>query len=420
MVTAEPAYLAASQASGANLSPQQDNVQQFATSANSINNNETTEPVSLSDSRTSDHSENVDLSTTPSSISDSDDDTSASATTRSRPSNSAPCSAVHTLERDMPDHDYSDLVVRLRELIIEHAQLNPGLYSPADLDKCQHDDWFLSRFLLRNKLQLDEAFDMLKRALRFNHESLASHLRPGDFPAEFYQLGGLIPYGHDRKGNKMLYLRVRLHRKTPEVLTIIQAFLYYNIKHLDDEAKGKGISLVIDCTGAGLANADMELLLFIINTLKSYFPKGLSYFLVHEMPWILKPFWHIAKAWVPDEHRQLIKFSDSRNINEFIDDDQLPDFMGGQVDESKYKRIPDDCVRLEQAAKLWGIEKRLIGRVLDKFKEHLPAETVARIEDYYLSTTNTETGDEQQQQIDNKQTMDENVMFRSDSSTQDR
>lgn len=216
MVTAEPAYLAASQSSATELS-QQAAQQQF----------HEMQPNSLDDSRHSDQSENVDLST-PSLSETSDDE------------HPVRCSAVHTLERDMPDYDYSDLVARLRELIVEHACHNPGTYSEADLGKCRHDDWFLSRFLLRNKMDLEEAFDMLKRTMRFNNESLANHLRPEDFPAEFYQLGGLIPYGHDRKGNKMLYLRVRLHRKTPEITSIVQAFIYYNIKRLDDEAKGRG------------------------------------------------------------------------------------------------------------------------------------------------------------------------------------
>lgn len=195
------------------------------------------EPVSLlSDSPSSGRSETVDLSSTPpSSLSDIGDDDL-------RPDQKAPavCSAVHSLERDMPDYDYSHLVARLRAAILEEAQQNPGLYSHADLEKCRHDDWFLSRFLLRQKMDLPEALEMLKRAMRFNNEAIASHMRPEDFPAEFYELGGLIPYGRDRKGNRMMYMRVRLHRKTPEVAAVIQSYIYYNIKKLDDEAQGKG------------------------------------------------------------------------------------------------------------------------------------------------------------------------------------
>jgi hypothetical protein len=168
--------------------------------------------------------------------------------------------------------------------------------------------------------------------------------------------------------------------------------------------------VVIDCNGAGLANADMDLLFFLIGTLKSYFPKGLSYFLVNELPWILRPFWHLAKACIPEEHRQLIKFCDSRTVYEFVDQDQLPDFMGGSVPESQYKIVPENCTRLEEAAKLWGVDRRLMGRVLSKFRENLPAETVARI-DHYLSADDDEGTTIMDNKADQRLETSSNQMF---------
>jgi len=150
------------------------------------------------------------------------------------------CSAVHTLERDMPDFDYSKLVEELRDRILQECEQNPGIYSQKDKVKCKTDDWFLSRFLLRHKLDIDLAFEMLKNTMRFKHESLTNSIRREDFPAEFYKVGGVFGYEPDRKGNKMLYIRVKVHRKIPEIQSILQAFLYYNIEQIDEEANGKG------------------------------------------------------------------------------------------------------------------------------------------------------------------------------------
>lgn len=138
-----------------------------------------------------------------------------------------------------------------------------------------------------------------------------------------------------------------------------------------------GISIVLDCTGAGLANADMDNLMFLVSSLVNYFPKGLSYILVHELPWILKPFWIIARAWVSDEHKDLIKFSNSRTIYEYIDRENLPDFMGGTC-KRDYRAAPADCTNLNQAAKLWGVEQQVVKRILAKFAEHLPADVYER------------------------------------------
>lgn len=288
------------------------------------------------------------------------------------------CSAVHSLERDMPDFDYSPLVEELRKKILDENEECPGLFAHGDIEKVKSDQWFVARFLLRQKLDVDQAYEMMRRALRFRHESLATSIRREDFPAEFYQVGGLFGYEPDRKGNRMLYIRVKVHKKIPEISLVLQAYLYYNIQRLDEEAGGKGISIVIDCTGGGLPNADMDMLLFLVSTLVNYFPKGLSYLLVHNLPWILKPFWHIAKAWIPEEHRQLIKFSNCRTIYEYIDKENLPDFMGGEC-QRDYRQVPDNCTSLEEAAKLWGVEHDVVKRVLLRFAEYLPSSSLDEV-----------------------------------------
>lgn len=121
--------------------------------------------------------------------------------------------------------------------------------------------------------------------------------------------------------------------------------------------------------------------MLLITNLKEYFPKGLSYLLVHNMPWILKPIWLLAKQFVSEDHAQLIKFSNSRTIFEYVDRDKLPDFMGGSC-ENCYGTPPENCTTLEQAAKLWGIERSVVGKVIQRFKDYLPKEAVERALEY--------------------------------------
>ena len=46
--------------------------------------------------------------------------------------------------------------------------------------------------------------------------------------------------------------------------------------------------MIFDMTGSGLAQMDMELMRFIVNCFKIYFPDLLSVLLVYNMPWILQ------------------------------------------------------------------------------------------------------------------------------------
>lgn len=166
----------------------------------------------------------------------------------------------------------------------------------------------------------------------------------------------------------------------------MNCFVHYSCKHQQTHAHlffhtHTGISLVFDCSGAGLASADMDILFMLISTLTNYFPKGFSYLLVHNLPWILKPFWHIAKAWVSEEHRQLVKFSNERTIYEYVDRDNLPDFMGGTC-KRDYRQPPADCTTLEEAAKLWGIGRDVVKRILLKFADYLPPDSMQRFLDH--------------------------------------
>lgn len=46
--------------------------------------------------------------------------------------------------------------------------------------------------------------------------------------------------------------------------------------------------MVFDMTGAGLSNMDMELVRFVVNCFKIYFPDLLQWLLVYNMPWVLQ------------------------------------------------------------------------------------------------------------------------------------
>ena len=46
--------------------------------------------------------------------------------------------------------------------------------------------------------------------------------------------------------------------------------------------------MIFDMTGSGLSQMDMELMRFIVNCFKIYFPDLLAFLLVFNMPWILQ------------------------------------------------------------------------------------------------------------------------------------
>uniref|UniRef100_A0A6G1S5M7 Motile sperm domain-containing protein 2 n=1 Tax=Aceria tosichella TaxID=561515 RepID=A0A6G1S5M7_9ACAR len=278
------------------------------------------------------------------------------------------CSAVSTMERCMPDFDYSHLTRELRELVIEDIKEDPSKYNQEDIQKVYNDSWFIERYLLRNKLDVRSAHQMIRKALEFRNSPVISIT---EFPHEFYRIGAIFTYEPDRKGNIPVWMRICVNQKIPIVQQFTKSFLFRVIEEADKRAGGKGIALCFDLQGAGMNNIDMDLLFFVITTLVNYFPKGLSYMLVHELPWVLRSIWGIAKRWLSEDHKDLVKFSDSTTIYEYFEEENLPDFVGGTC-KRDYRTVPSNSITLSQAAKQWNLNEEECFKIKRKFADHLP------------------------------------------------
>lgn len=98
---------------------------------------------------------------------------------------------------------------------------------------------------------------------------------------------------------------------------------------MDEENNGKGWAMIFDTTGAGITNCDLDFLFYMINILKTYFPIGLEYILVLNLPWLLQQFWRLAKGWIPEERRKLVRFAATEELGELFEPSALPDYLGG-------------------------------------------------------------------------------------------
>ena len=77
------------------------------------------------------------------------------------------------------------------------------------------------------------------------------------------------------------------------VSTKINVVYYINIMHTHTYTQcrlypNKKMLMIFDMTGAGLAQMDMDLVRFVVNSFKIYFPNILAWLLVYNMPWVLQ------------------------------------------------------------------------------------------------------------------------------------
>ncbi|KAI2808397.1 Motile sperm domain-containing protein 2 [Blomia tropicalis] len=257
-----------------------------------------------------------------------------------------------------------------KRFLKEEWETNPELYDEIDVERMRRSEWFVKRFLLAARRNESEAYEMMKTTLAWRKSVEISTTPINAFPSEFFRVGGLFQYECDLKGNPVIYMRIRMHQKIVEIREPIQQFLFYIINKVDQESDGKGAVIVFDCSGAGYANMDLDMLKVLTEVAFKYFPFCIKYVIVYELSWMLNAFRRIAMTFIPSTFTRIVHFADKSNITDYIAKENLPDFMGGTCTRD-YRYVPDGCPPVEQVAQDRGFSLEDVARITEKFKPYL-------------------------------------------------
>ena len=170
----------------------------------------------------------------------------------------------------------------MRNKILDHLEdLGDKVYEYYN----QSDiDWILNpkkphqieRFLISASVSRVDAFDLIRKCLLWRKESNIMSLKDSDFPSEFYSKGGLFRYETDAIGTPLIYMRIEMVKKYPELNKHLKQFVAYQISRLDASANEGlcGFGIVFDCSDIGFSNVQIDMLKYLITVLKDYFPTG--------------------------------------------------------------------------------------------------------------------------------------------------
>lgn len=234
----------------------------------------------------------------------------------------------------------------------------------------RNSEWFIKRFLLASRRNPDEALEMLKTTLAWRKTVAISTTPINTFPKEFFQIGGLFQYEPDLEGNPVIYMRIRMHRKIAEIQEPIQQFLFYIINKVDLETNSNGAVILFDCSGAGYANMDLDMLKILSEVAFKYFPFCIQKVIVYELSWMLNAFRRIAMAIIPSTFTRIVHFATKDDIANFIAPENLPDFMGGTC-RRDYRAVPEGCPDVKSVALERGFALADVERIISVFKPYL-------------------------------------------------
>src|SRR5699024_6800756 len=137
-------------------------------------------------------------------------------------------------------------------------------------------DWQIERFIRRKK-SVDAAVEMIKGTLRWRHELNMPQLTDTDFPEEFIKVGAMFGFEHDLEGNGVVYLRVRLHKKVKESRKLVKLYMMHIVNKMDMSINARGLTVVFDCSRAGITNLDMDIVWFLVESLIKDYPNGMKH-----------------------------------------------------------------------------------------------------------------------------------------------
>lgn len=260
---------------------------------------------------------------------------------------------------------HPQLIERTRELLKRRYAERPDSFYQFDIDLILHDDWSVSRYLLRCRLDPERSVDLMEASGKFRKEFKMGETRLSDFPSEIHEVGGIFQYAPDRVGNTTLWMRAKHHRRSNEMNYIMKQFILCVLEQCDKAVKGRGVAVVFDLSDCGIRNADPTFLYWLLNSFRSFCPKGLSYILVYNLPWVLNATCTLAMSWLSSTNRRRLRFIEGAEIQKFIAPENLPDFVAGGQCKMDYRRVPKESkpVDLQPDHKLVPISKDLAHKI---------------------------------------------------------
>ncbi|XP_074601798.1 motile sperm domain-containing protein 2-like [Brevipalpus obovatus] len=224
---------------------------------------------------------------------------------------------------------HQDKIIKLKRQFLEEIASERDSYHDDDIERINLDDWNVERYLLHCKDDVNTALVMLRESMKWRKSYGVNDLKETDFPREYYTSGSFFSYAPDKKGNEMVYIRGKLHRKIAEWSELKKKFFVFKINQLDRRNGGRRYAAFWDCEGAGLCNVDMDVLSFMLSTVSQYFPYGLEYVLIVDLPLVLTTLYNLAKRWVPEYYQRLAIIINRDKVTDHIDRNNLPQYLGG-------------------------------------------------------------------------------------------
>lgn len=211
--------------------------------------------------------------------------------------------------------------------------------TPQEIASEQLDDDTLARFLLARNGNVDKAKALLEENRAWRKAKLPIY--KSSCLTE-YNKGKVFVHGVDKEGHPLVIYRAKLQipaeRNVDEMVNMAVWWAEKIVSQLPaDKSK---VTILIDRVDAGMANSDMEFVRALASVFQNNYPERLCRAIVYPSGIVFYTIWNLVKWFLDPVTQDKVKpVLLLGGVQEFIDDEYIPAYMGGK---SIYTFRPDD------------------------------------------------------------------------------
>lgn len=250
-------------------------------------------------------------------------------------------------------------------------------------------DRMLERFLIGNSWNVDSAVTYFKSYLTWRREfKVRDLIYSGEHDEALvkralFESGKGIFWGYDKEGFLVILLYPRHHNMWTHSIADTTRHIVYQTelgRRLFKPGKDR-VTVIIDLNGLSVNSMDVNCALFVLNSLRHYYPECINRICLINIPYIFGYLYAAVEPMIGFLMKKLVRFTDPKMLLTVIDEDQLFREYGGLC-EYKYNYVPPD-VKLRYDKE--GYERLLAeAKILTRqFYESDDRELIPKIKDCY-------------------------------------
>lgn len=194
------------------------------------------------------------------------------------------------------------------------------------------------------------------------------------FPKEFLEFGVNAASGFDVYGNPVFYLFAKRNfvpKKLFEKTEKYAAYVIYQLVRVSLFTNGF-FTMLLDFSGAGVANVDFNALRLLITILNDHAPACLNRVICYNVHWSLRPAFKLGYALLPSNVGDMMHTASGKDINKFIANDQLLSMIeGGENAEIVLGRPKKTSLSFLDVSDKVNLAKDEAQKLIDQFKKAL-------------------------------------------------